>query len=61
MPVHTHAQYVTANTGGPAVRCDYASDARGLLYPQGINTGEAGGGQAYYPYSYACKVWVRTA
>lgn len=44
MPTHAHAQYVTANTGGPAVRCDYASDAHGLLYPQGINTGDSGGG-----------------
>lgn len=43
MPTHAHAQYVTANSGGPAVRCDYASDVNGLLYPQGINTGNSGG------------------
>lgn len=44
MPTHAHAQYVTANSGGSAVRCDYSSDAQGLLYPQGINTGNSGGG-----------------
>lgn len=45
MPTHAHAQYVTANSGGPAVRCDYSSDVQGLLYPQGINTGNSGGGK----------------
>lgn len=44
MPTHAHAQYVTANDGGPAARCDYASDVHGLLYSQGINTGNSGGG-----------------
>lgn len=24
-------------------------------------TNNTGGGQDYYPYSYACKVWIRTA
>lgn len=24
-------------------------------------TNDTGGGQDYYPYSYACRVWVRTA
>lgn len=65
MPVHSHAQYVTANTGDPAIaRKDYASDSGGAgasQYPQGCNTGNAGAGQDYYPYSYACKVYVRTA
>ena len=65
MPVHSHAQYVTANSGNPnIVRRDYAVDsgsAGAQQYPQGCNTGNAGGGQEYYPYSYACRVWVRTA
>lgn len=65
MPIHSHAQYVTANSGNPnIVRTDYVSDAGhdgAQNYPQGCNTGNAGGGQDYYPYSYACKVWVRTA
>lgn len=46
MPVHTHAQNVTANSGGPALRCDYSADARGLIYPQGISTGEMGWGSS---------------
>ena len=65
MPVHSHAQYVTANSGDPAiVRKDYSADsgsAGAAQYPQGCNTGNAGGRQEYYPYSYACRVWVRTA
>ena len=65
MPVHSHAQYVTANYGDPDVaRKDYNADsgsAGAQSYPQGCNTGDTGGGQDYYPYSYACKVWVRTA
>ena len=65
MPVHSHAQYVTANSGNPSiVRKDYAADsgsAGATQYPQGCATGDAGGGQDYYPYSYACRVWVRTA
>ena len=65
MPAHAHAQYVTANYGNPnIVRKDYSEDsgsAGAQNYPQGCNTGDTGGGQDYYPYSYACKVWVRTA
>lgn len=65
MPVHSHAQYVTANSGNPNIlRKDYVADtgsAGAQMYPQGCNTGNAGGGQDYYPYSYACKVWIRTA
>lgn len=65
MPVHSHAQYVTANSGDPAiVRKDYSADsgsAGAAQYLQGCNTGNAGGRQEYYPYSYACRVWVRTA
>lgn len=65
MPVHSHAQYVTANSGNPnIVRKDYVADsgsAGAQNYPQGCNTGDSGSGHDYYPYSYACKVWVRTA
>lgn len=65
MPVHGHSQYVTANSGNPNIlRKDYVADtgsAGTQMYPQGCNTGNAGGGQDYYPYSYACKVWIRTA
>ena len=46
MPIHSHEQYVTANAGGSAVRCDYDSDEHGHLYPQGCSTGNAGGGQS---------------
>lgn len=65
MPIHAHAQYVTANTGNPnVIRKDYTTDsgsAGAQTYPQGCSTGDAGGGQDYYPYSYACYVWKRTA
>lgn len=65
MPVHSHAQYVTANFGNPNIVCkDYSADSGhegAQNYPQGCNTGDADGGQDYYPYSYACKVWIRTA
>lgn len=65
MPVHGHSQYVTANSGNPNIlRKDYVADtgsAGAQMYSQGCNTGDAGGGQDYYPYSYACKVWIRTA
>ena len=47
MPVHNHAQYVTANSGNPAiVRKDYSADSGGAgaqNYPQGCSTGNAGG------------------
>lgn len=46
MPVHSHAQYVTANSGDPAiVRKDYSADsgsAGAAQYLQGCNTGNAG-------------------
>ena len=40
-PRHAHAQNVTANVGGTAVRRDYTSDGSCYLYPQGCNTGHA--------------------
>lgn len=48
MPVHSHAQYVTANSGNPnIIRKDYQADSGGAgaqNYPQGCSTGNAGGG-----------------
>ena len=42
MPLHSHAQYVTAMNGNQSSRKDYVSDGGGNLYPQGCNTGNAG-------------------
>ena len=47
MPVHSHPQYVTANNGSEATRRDHASDGSSSRFPQGTNTGNAGGGQAH--------------
>lgn len=47
LPIHSHAQVVTANTGGSAIRNDYKSDASGLSYGQGQGTGNNGGGVAF--------------
>ena len=47
MPSHTHAQYVSALTGGPAIREDYNADRNGNPFPQGLNTGSAGGDVAH--------------
>lgn len=44
---HSHAQYVTANSGGPAIRRDYAADGSGYSYWQGQYTGSSGSGAAY--------------
>jgi microcystin-dependent protein len=45
---HSHSQHVTANeVGGGAIRSDYNDDGTSLgSYPQGVNTGNAGGGNA---------------
>jgi len=40
-PGHSHAQVVTANSGGSAIRRDYSSDGNGGTYAQGVNTGGA--------------------
>ena len=47
IPPHSHAQHVTANDGTPAIRRDYSSDGNSFPYPQGIDTGNTGGGQAH--------------
>lgn len=48
LQTHSHPQVVTANeVGGGAIRADYVLDGSSLgSYPQGINTGTAGGGNA---------------
>ena len=63
MPAHSHAQYVTANSGNQSVRSDYVRDQNCNTYPQGCNTGSAGGGAAHNnlpPYT-TCFIWYRTA
>lgn len=45
MPAHSHAQYVTANSGNESVRSDYSRDQHGLIYPQGCDTGTTGWGK----------------
>lgn len=47
MAAHSHLEVVSANSGGSAVRNDYAADAAGGVYAQGTNTAAAGGGQAF--------------
>lgn len=48
MPNHAHDQYVTAATGpGPGIRTSYTGDASSQGYPQGITTGNNGGGGAH--------------
>ncbi|HEY8885992.1 MAG TPA: tail fiber protein [Candidatus Microsaccharimonas sp.] len=47
MPVHSHAQYVTAANGGNPWRNDYKADAAGGGYAQNASTNATGGGAAY--------------
>ena len=48
MPSHNHAQYVTnAVPGGSATRYDFRGDGASTAYSQGVNTGDAGGGQSH--------------
>ena len=47
IPAHSHLQYVTANSGGTAVRNDYNSDTHGIPYSQGVYTGNTGGGGSH--------------
>ena len=47
MPSHAHNQYVTANSGGTAVRNDWSSDGGSLPYAQGIGTASTGNGTPY--------------
>ncbi len=47
LPSHSHAQYVTANSGCCGVRRDFTGDATSATYAQGVNTGSNGGGAAF--------------
>lgn len=48
MPSHTHPQFVTSSVApGSAVRTDYTADAASSAFPQGVNTGAAGGDGAH--------------
>ena len=47
MPNHNHEQQVSAAVGGSGVRTDYNSDAACSAYPQGIGTGDRGGGGSH--------------
>jgi len=47
MPSHNHQEYVTANSGGPAIRKDYVRDGNGFAYYQGIGTGGTGSNAPY--------------
>ncbi len=47
MPSHNHQQYVTANSGGTAIRNDYSRDGNGGIYAQGVQTNSSGGNTPY--------------
>ena len=47
MPSHSHAQRVTANSGGTAVRNDWSSDGSSSPYTQGASTGSNGSGASF--------------
>ena len=64
LPSHSHAQYVTANSGGSGLRQDFTADKSGVTtYPQGVNTGSTGGGLAHNNIQPSVTVyrWRRTA
>lgn len=44
---HNHSQYVTANSGGPAIRRDFTSDGSSWSYPQGQATDGSQPGTSY--------------
>lgn len=65
LPPHSHAQYVTANPGqgnNSSERADWDYDSRNFgIYPQGINTGNTGGGTDYMPPYITAYCWHRVA
>lgn len=63
MPAHSHEQNVSSGNTGSAIRNDYREDARGLVYPQGLQTNQTGGSQSHnniQPY-IGVYLWRRTA
>lgn len=63
MPTHSHEQNVSSGNTGSAIRNDYREDARGLVYPQGLQTNQTGGSQSHnniQPY-IGVYLWRRTA
>lgn len=68
MPEHKHVinMYLAKNekTGCGLPEITYFKDrlfVTSVLDYEKETTNNMGGGQDYYPYSYACKVWIRTA
>lgn len=63
MPLHSHAQYISANNGNSAVRRDYSDDGNAALYPQGCNTGNAGNDKPHNNIQPSMGVyyWRRTS
>jgi microcystin-dependent protein len=47
LPAHTHDEYVTANSGGTAVRNDWTRDGAGGVYYQGVATNSTGSNVPY--------------
>ena len=60
IPSHNHS-YSIANQGGYMGQTTSPYDAYRLYGTSSTNTGNAGGGQAYYPYYVGVYVWKRTA
>lgn len=61
IPAHSHAQYVTANSGSQGIRHDFSKDGNASRYPQGTNTGETGDGQPHnnMPPYRSVYIWER--
>lgn len=64
MPSHQHG--ITSKCPGSSAFGQYLDQIGGSSLDNSNNfdkrqTHEIGGGQDYYPYSYACRVYIRTA
>lgn len=60
LPSHSHAQFVTANSGGTGIRRDYSNDGTGLArYAQGVQTDVTGGGSSHNNLApYMALNWI---